>query len=633
MSSVVDRTKLLMVDPSTSMAQVLKTFADTYGYDADVYSDSVEACKALQNRFANIGTDGGYDCVVLGWPKDQVSIIADLLGALGSADHSDLPLIILSEELDNDVQTIARRRAKTRTLLWRDHKRIEDILEGIVIREAPVASPSVAPNQPQQLDLLPQSVLLVDDTPSVCHVLRDMLESNGYHVTLAGSAAEARSAVAKSRYDLVLTEFFLRTESGEDLCRYLKNLSDDKRPLYAVMTRKNLDSVVQRSLAVGAITCLNKSESTEILFARLDAIARGLSRVSPTSSITNNDTAQSQPGLASVVQKIMEPSILIDGNRNIIAANTKAADLLAANDQQALQNINFEKTIHGAPVKRSMDKQIKALFRNLAGESLSVAYRSRDINGAKYGKQGDFCLLTFETVDTNAAYVASTSSVKPVTDHSPVVTEKPRVKKPLPPVEAKVEATRMLESVDRALASDVGNSIFSLLMLDVKMVAAVTGDRLSLGQSKPMLDMVFAELSRHYTRKESLAYMGDGKFALLLESRNESQAFTLSQRLIAKVPNLIKHLSDVKLLSHASFIALPRQSDVSARTVLQHCAAACLKIELDGLDNKIFRIDAQEKLLPRDTGVTVPRKPVQRKPASIPAESLAGVSDLPVAVA
>jgi len=621
-----------MVDTSTSMAQVLRTFAETYGYDADVYSDSAEACKALQNRFANIGTDGGYDCVVLGWQKDQVRIMSDLLGALGSADHSDLPLIIVSEELDHDVQTIARRRAKTRTLLWRDHKRIEDILEGIVIHEAPVASPSVVQTQSPELNQLPQSVLLVDDTPSVCHVLRDMLESNGYHVTLAGSAAEARRAVAKSRYDLVLTEFFLRNESGEELCRYLKTLPKDKRPVYAVMTRKNLDSVVQRSLAVGAITCLDKSESTEILFARLDAIAKGLSRAAPAGSIASSNSVPSQPvGLEAMVQKALAPSILIDGNRDIVANNAKAASLLAANDQQALQNINFEKTIHGAPVKRSMDKPIKALFRNLTGESLSVAYRSRDIKGAKYGLEGDFCLLSFETVDTNNAVVSSASTIKSVTDQPTVAVKKPSVKKPLPPIEAKVEAKRMLSMVQRALASDVGNSTFSLLMLDVKMVAAVTGDRLSLGQSKPMLDMVFAELSRHYTRKESLAYMGDGRFALLLESRKESQAYTMSQRLIAKVPNLIRQLSDVKLLSHASFIALPRQSDVTARYILQHSTAACLKTELDGLDNSIFKIDAVEKLLPRDTEVTVPAKPAAIPTQSLAAESPAEVRDVPVA--
>jgi len=414
MSNVVHKTKLLIVDTSPSMAQVLKTFADLHDYDADVFSDSSEACAALANRFSNfapgVGNDGGYDCVVLGWPKEQVRLIADLLGALGSADNSDLPLIVLSEEPDKDVQTLARRRAKTRTLLWRDHNRIENIVEGMVVREAHAAvSPAltqVQSHQPQIQEQRSKSILLVDDTPSVCHALRDVLESNGYRVTIANSAAEARNVVTRNHFDLLLVEFFLQEESGEDLCRYLNSLHSDKRPVYAVMTRKILDSVLQRSLAVGAITCLDKSESTEILFARLDAIAKGLTprTVSSTGVQSANNVEQTEAtGVAQLMQMSVAPAVLIDGQRTIVAANAEAARLLAAGDQKALLSRSFEQAIHGAPVKRSSDQPVKALFRNLAGESLSVAYRSRDISGTEYGLSGDVCMLTFESVDESKA--------------------------------------------------------------------------------------------------------------------------------------------------------------------------------------------------------------------------------------
>ena len=122
----------------------------------------------------------------------------------------------------------------------------------MVVKEAhAVVSPAVAQAQAQNYPLQTRplqisehrskSVLLVDDTPSVCHALRDVLESNGYRVTIANSAAEARSAVARNHFDLLLLEFFLQGESGEDLCRYLNSLHADKRPVYVVMTRKILD--------------------------------------------------------------------------------------------------------------------------------------------------------------------------------------------------------------------------------------------------------------------------------------------------------------------------------------------------------------------------------------------------------
>ena len=614
------KTKLLIVDTSPSMAQVLKTFAELHNYDADVYSDSAEACAALANRFSSFApgvSGGGYDCVLLGWPNEQITIIADLLGLLGSVDNSDLPLIVLSEEPNNDAQTLARRRAKTRTLLWRDHNRIEGLVEGMVVKEAPAVASSVSAqlqsgtHQPQIHEPRAKRVLLVDDTPSVCHALRDMLESNGYRVTIANSASAARSAVEKNHYDLLLTEFFLREESGEDLCRYLNSLPGEQRIVKVVMTRKILDSVVQRSFAVGAVACLDKSESTEILFARLDAIAKGLSpRVEPTidSLYGKNAEHHAVSGLDRLVQLSVAPTVFINDKRIVVAANAEAARVLAAGDEKALPFMNFEETIHGASVKRSSQQPIKALFRNLDGESLSVVYRSRVINGAEYGLQGDICMLTFESVDEDSASasvaMASTPPKHSVLNNS--VPEQVQVSEgktvsaiSKPAAAVIVSASRMEQTIEKALVSTSGGVSNSLLMIDIKMVAAITGDRLSLGRSKPLLEMVRTEFARRYTRADSLAWLDDGKFVLFFQSGSARQAYALAENLVALVPKLIIGLSDILLVSHAAFIELPRRSDISARYLLKHCAAACLKNEIEGLDNRIFDINAKEKLPPR----------------------------------
>ncbi len=643
MPNVVPKTKLLIVDTSPSMAQVLKTFAEFHNYDADVYSDSAEACAALANRFSSFApgfsNGGGYDCVVLGWPKAQIRIIADLLGALGSVDNSDLPLIVLSEEPDNDVQTLARRRAKTRTLLWRDHNRIEDLVEGMVVREAATLASSDAVQlqsaaHPIQSQVhRSKSVLLVDDTPSVCHALRDTLESNRYRVTIANNAAEARMALARDHYDLLLAEFFLQEESGEDLCRYFNSLPANKNSVSILMTRKILDSITQRSLAVGAITCLDKSESTDILFARLDAIAQGLASGSESADVASFGNDAENPavsGMDRLMQMSVAPTVVINARRIIVAANAEAARLLAAGDEKALPSRSFEKAIHGAPVKRSSDQPVKALFRNLAGGSLSVVYRSRDVSGAEYGLDGDVCMLTFESVDESKASkpVSLADTSTDVTakkqrieegllpEASPSIVEANQVipeakipapegkavtANPMPTSAGIINAERMEQNIEKALVAGAGGPSNSLLMIDIKMIAAITGDRLSLGQSQPLLELVKTELTRHYAREDSLAYLDNGKFLLLFESGNAGQAYALAEKLVARVPNLVDGLSDIVLVSHAAFIELPRRSDISARYILKHCAAACLKTEIEGLDNQIFDINAHEKLPPKRT--------------------------------
>jgi|GEM_PF-4667219 len=133
-----------------------------------------------------------------------------------------------------------------------------------------------------------------------------------------------------------------------------------------------------------------------------------------------------------------------------------------------------------------------------------------------------------------------------------------------------------------------------MLMLDIKIVASKTRDRLSLGKSQAMLAVVQDELARHYEDENSYKYIDNGQFVFLFESDTLQQTRLLAQELVVKVPELIAHLSDIELLSHASFLQLPGGSELSAGAILAHCTAACLKVEKDGMDNKIFEINSQK---------------------------------------
>ncbi len=488
MSSVAQRIKLLIVDISPSMAQVLKTFADQHGYDCDVFSDSVLACEALKNRFVNI--DQSYDFVLLGWPEGKIGIISDLLSRLGSVDHSDLPLIVLSDDVKPDIQALSRRRGNTHSLLWHEHKRAADIIESLVFADAPVSGSTNVKVVPSAVSKPSRQVLLVDSTSSVCNSLKELLEANNYQVNIVSTAAEARTAVSTGRYDLVVTEFFLLGESGENLCRYLKAMAAETRPVYAVMTKDIVDSVVQRSLAVGAITCLDKTESMEVLFARIHAIAQG------------------------VPQNVREAVV-----------DTIAAEPI--------------------PVQQSL------------------------------------------------------GALKPVEEVTQIAD--PEVSAPLmKTTRQKVLGVNAIESaIKDALSVDDEGICYSMLMLDIKMIAAATGDRLSIGGSEVMLKMVKARLAALYTRENSLAYVSNGRFVFLLATNEVKQALLLSRKLVEIVPSMINYLSEVELVSHGSFILLPRKTSQVPRFFLQHGAAGCARAELDKMDNKIL-VAHKNQYLPTD---------------------------------
>jgi len=62
-------------------------------------------------------------------------------------------------------------------------------------------------------------VLVVDDEPDIRDLLRDVLQDEGYRVSLCASAAEARSACARERPDLALLDIWMPEEDGLSLLR------------------------------------------------------------------------------------------------------------------------------------------------------------------------------------------------------------------------------------------------------------------------------------------------------------------------------------------------------------------------------------------------------------------------------
>jgi DNA-binding NtrC family response regulator len=62
-------------------------------------------------------------------------------------------------------------------------------------------------------------VLVVDDEPDIRDLLRDVLQDEGYRVSLAASAAEARGACRRERPDVALLDIWMPEEDGLSLLR------------------------------------------------------------------------------------------------------------------------------------------------------------------------------------------------------------------------------------------------------------------------------------------------------------------------------------------------------------------------------------------------------------------------------
>jgi putative two-component system response regulator len=118
------------------------------------------------------------------------------------------------------------------------------------------------------------TILVVDDNPSICDLLRDELTAIGYRVITAASAEAALVVLTGIAPDLVLTDVHMGAMSGVELCAHLKH---DPRfeltPIILLTGAADLDARVA-GLAAGADDFFAKPFDFTELRTRVTALLR-----------------------------------------------------------------------------------------------------------------------------------------------------------------------------------------------------------------------------------------------------------------------------------------------------------------------------------------------------------------------
>jgi CheY-like chemotaxis protein len=129
--------------------------------------------------------------------------------------------------------------------------------------DAPAASPmpGIAPGR--------ETVLLVEDDPTVRNVTGRMLRELGYTVLEAGSASEARNvaATADGRIDLLLTDVVMPGGNGRELAEAL-TLARPGLPV-VFMSGYTADVVLRQGVVQDKVAFLSKPFTADALAAAL----------------------------------------------------------------------------------------------------------------------------------------------------------------------------------------------------------------------------------------------------------------------------------------------------------------------------------------------------------------------------
>lgn len=112
-------------------------------------------------------------------------------------------------------------------------------------------------------------VLVVDDEPVHCLLVREILESSEFEVYEAGSGPEAVDMLRRMAVDAVLLDKNLPGFDGDEVCRHIRQeLGLARLPILMITGDNGVDSCTV-SLAAGANDILRKPYDPNELLARI----------------------------------------------------------------------------------------------------------------------------------------------------------------------------------------------------------------------------------------------------------------------------------------------------------------------------------------------------------------------------
>ena len=129
-------------------------------------------------------------------------------------------------------------------------------------------------------------ILIVEDEFSISNFMKTVLEGDGYIVEVATCAAQARTALEKTEFNVLLLDLGLPDADGLDLLRELRQ--QHRLPVIVVSARTEEKEKVA-ALDSGADDNITKPFGSPELLARIRAALRRAGPVQNTSAFTTGD--------------------------------------------------------------------------------------------------------------------------------------------------------------------------------------------------------------------------------------------------------------------------------------------------------------------------------------------------------
>ncbi len=130
------------------------------------------------------------------------------------------------------------------------------------------------------------TVLLIDDDPTILQLMRLFLEKEGYQVHIADSGPRGLTLATTQRPDLAIVDIIMPVMDGFETSRRLRELGV---PSILVMSHRHDERSVVRALELGADDYLRKPFEVPVLLAKIRTLLRRNDQHAPENSLVYND--------------------------------------------------------------------------------------------------------------------------------------------------------------------------------------------------------------------------------------------------------------------------------------------------------------------------------------------------------
>ena len=531
------------------MRYLIDKHIESLGFTVDTFESFAQATASLKEQFQQFGAE--YSGVVFGWPiaaQDEATAFAQYLE---SSEAKDLPVVVMSTDMRAEARAWVGGRDLTELLSWKEYQGLQERLSKLI--DTTPEDTSLSHSGSTELNNADIHLLVVDESVTIRHSLRDLFQMQGYRVTLARTPDEAMTYARATRVDIAVLDYYLSETSGDFLCRDLLASQETGNVMCTIMTGTYSDHIIKRSLRAGAMECMFKNESSELLLSRIATISRFVRQ--------RRELIREQQRLDDMLQVVAGAVVLISKDRQIVYVNSLAIDELGIADKSVLIGQSATNLLEpGGPAEPGKDIHTATWQLQRATDlTLEVDYQHILLEHSGYSLLR-FARRSMPLVGTDMPTLERSSDLLNVAH---------RVVKQF---SLNMHSELFFEQMQRYLDAESGEQRTSFLVLDV-FTRQDEAELIPVSEHPSVAESVYESLRSSLSEENHVVRLSGHRYGFLLRHADDAIAYVLTRKIMQQCLELsfdVALTDQYVLACRASLLSLTRNAAQPMSIVVQH---------------------------------------------------------------